>query len=165
MRIRLNVGCGGDVREGWINMDINPGSRLDICKADIRAIPMPNGSVHELVAQDVLEHIPYADDFQTIRHWADKLAPGGTLTIRTPDMTAIIKGYQDGQYPFTQFVRLVFGGQEYETNFHKSGFNIPYLQQLVVQAGLVVEKCEPVPITPGCEATDGRNLILVARKP
>lgn len=89
MSLRLNLGCGKDVREGWVNIDLNeaPG----VVPADLNS----PGWHHELSgilrADDLVEH---SDAFHVIEHLTNPLGfmqglwavtkPGGTCEIRCP---------------------------------------------------------------------------------
>ena len=52
---KINLGCGFDHREGWVNIDaiaaVHPTSFM-ICTS----LPFADDSVIEVLAQDILEH-------------------------------------------------------------------------------------------------------------
>lgn len=55
--MRLNLGCGRDIREGWVNVDLYGESVL---KHDLNVRPWPfeNDSAEEVIMHHVLEHLP-----------------------------------------------------------------------------------------------------------
>ena len=55
--MKLNLGCGTDYIEGWVNID-NGNTKCDI-KHDIESFPWPieNSCVDEIKMQHILEHI------------------------------------------------------------------------------------------------------------
>ena len=58
---RLNLGCGYDRREGFLNVDLHAFHDPDLV-GDVRSLPaLPSGRYTEIVAQDVLEHLERAD--------------------------------------------------------------------------------------------------------
>ncbi len=80
---KLNLGCGKDVRDGWINCDnaekLPPGViRMDAGKP----FPFPSNHFVEIYASHVLEHIHNYED--TIIECHRVLKPGGLLTVRVP---------------------------------------------------------------------------------
>lgn len=80
MSLRLNVGCGRDLRPGFVNVDESPLHTGIRASAD--ALPFPNGSASEVLALHVLEHVPNLD--ATMREIARVLIPGGVLTATVP---------------------------------------------------------------------------------
>lgn len=58
---RLNIGCGKDYREGWINIDISPGVMADMY-IDAFSFPwkkLPASHFETVVVRHLVEHIPH----------------------------------------------------------------------------------------------------------
>lgn len=59
--MKLHLGCGRDVREGYVNLDSVPGPRIDVVHDldDLAARPLPfeADTFDELLASHLLEHI------------------------------------------------------------------------------------------------------------
>tara|TARA_R110002012_G_scaffold47496_2_gene124502 strand:- start:2394 stop:3008 length:615 start_codon:yes stop_codon:yes gene_type:complete len=59
--IKLNLGCGKVIREGWVNHDIMPGPGVDLIydleSCGIEPFPLPDDSVEEIHASHLIEHI------------------------------------------------------------------------------------------------------------
>lgn len=83
---RLNVGCGRDVRRGWVNLDRAPLPGVDVVH-DLDAGPLPfeNDCFDEVLCRDVLEHV---DLLAAMRELHRVLRPGGRLRIRVPHFTS-----------------------------------------------------------------------------
>jgi len=84
---KLNLGCGSDIRKGWINLDSTALAGVDVVH-DIEKLPLPfsNEEFDEILAQDVLEHMT---DYVPVLHDLHRiLKKGGTLTIRVPHFTS-----------------------------------------------------------------------------
>src|SRR6516225_5520478 len=86
---KLNLGCGWDLREGYINVDFQPFHNPDLV-ADVRDLSsLPSGWFEEIVAQDVLEHLPRLDTLRTLAEWNRLLCLGGFLHLRMPNIIGL----------------------------------------------------------------------------
>lgn len=83
---RLNVGCGVDVKQGWINLDSANLPGVDVVH-DIQVHPLPFGDSEFdfILCQDVLEHVEY---IPVLRELHRILKKGGSLVIRVPHFTS-----------------------------------------------------------------------------
>jgi SAM-dependent methyltransferase len=80
---RLNLGAGGDILAGWVNTDIVALPGIDmIWDLDIGPWPWENGSITEVRAVDVFEHV--ADPILFMCECWRVLKPGGVVRIRSP---------------------------------------------------------------------------------
>lgn len=141
---RLNLGCGWDKRPGWLNVDLFDFHGPDLV-ADVTDLPMlPSGAFTELLAQDVLEHLPRAKTVSTLAEWSRLLAPGGTITVRVPSLpdAAAMLSRPDRQAPAAadEVIHLIYGTQAYGGDFHLSGYTFRTLAHQLAGAGLLL--CE-----------------------
>ncbi len=83
---KLNLGCGRDIKEGWINLDSANIPGVDVVH-DIEKLPLPfhDEEFNEILAQDILEHVEYIPVLKDIHRI---LKNGGLLTIRVPHFTS-----------------------------------------------------------------------------
>ncbi len=83
---KLNVGCGRDVRKGWLNLDAValPGVDLvfDLLECGNKRIPLPDNSVEEFQMSHILEHIPNALPLMEELYRLAK--PDAICTVRVP---------------------------------------------------------------------------------
>jgi SAM-dependent methyltransferase len=81
--MRLNLGCGTLPEPGWVNVDLADCPGVDVVQdLDVAPWPWPDGSVAEIQALDVFEHVDRPVLFMVECHRV--LRPGGQLLIRTP---------------------------------------------------------------------------------
>ncbi len=162
---RLNLGCGTDLREGYVNVDFR-----EPCdeKWDITQSPWPveDDSIDEILMFDIFEHVSYlcADSvlFQTWR----VLKPEGYVDIQVPDFEhcsyaaldtgaylcnscgassnrfSFVKGKRSccecGQSVYDigrAAIQRLYGGQDYEGNFHFNAFTKELLVEQLKRVG------------------------------
>jgi SAM-dependent methyltransferase len=83
---KLNLGCGTDIREGWVNLDIAALPGVDVVH-DINVLPLPfeDGVFDEILCNDILEHV---DLVPVLKECHRILAPGGLMKIEVPHFTS-----------------------------------------------------------------------------
>jgi SAM-dependent methyltransferase len=83
---RLNLGCGTDIRPGFVNLDVAPLPGVDVVH-DLDELPLPfeAGAFAEIVCKDLLEHV---DLIAVLRECHRILVPGGSLHMQSPHFTA-----------------------------------------------------------------------------
>jgi SAM-dependent methyltransferase len=84
--VRLNVGCGRHVLEGWLNLDRHAGPGVDVV-ADLeslreRPLPLAEGSVDEFLVSHVIEHV--RDSLGLMEELWRVAKPGALAVIRVP---------------------------------------------------------------------------------
>ena len=88
MAMRLNLGCGSDYRDGWLNVDSDPDVRADM-HCDMVYVDLPPASVSQVVAHHSFEHVPTG----LLPMWLGGIAraclPDATVEIWTPHYTSI----------------------------------------------------------------------------
>jgi predicted SAM-dependent methyltransferase len=89
---KLQIGCGTNVLEGWLNTDINPpkeGLFLDATKR----LPFDDFTFHYIFCEHLIEHLEYQEGINLLRECFRILKPGGKLRIATPDIRFLIELY------------------------------------------------------------------------
>lgn len=83
---RLNVGCGTDIRTGWVNLDSANLQGVNVVH-DLESLPLPfeDNIFDEILCQDVLEHLNYIPVLQDLHRI---LKPSGRITIRVPHFSS-----------------------------------------------------------------------------
>lgn len=93
--IKLNLGCGPNAKNGWLNIDLF--NRTADLQLDLREPwPFPDNTVSYIYSEHVFEHF----DFHTeVPHFLAEavrvLEPGGTFDIVVPDTEEPLKSYGD----------------------------------------------------------------------
>lgn len=94
--IKLNVGCGTDYKEGWINIDNNSDDNIEELDLnwDLRnPLPYKDNSVDFIFNEHFIEHLTVEEGQAAIKDFMRILKPGGVLRIATPDLEVTIDKY------------------------------------------------------------------------
>lgn len=110
--MKLDIGAGPTAEDGWRSWDIKDGG-------DARRIDLPDGSVDEIRACHVLEHLGLADTLPTLKEWHRVLRSGGRLYVAVPDFERIATAFL-ARFPDLNLERYVVGGQTDEHDFHRT---------------------------------------------
>lgn len=136
--MRLHIG-GTEARDGWEIFNIMEGPGVDHV-GDCRDLSrFKDGSVEEIYASHVLEHLSYQDAMpQALREWNRVLVAGGRALISVPDFDVICRLFVDPARDEEQrffLMRIAFGGQMDPHDFHFMGFTREFLGYFLGQAG------------------------------
>jgi predicted SAM-dependent methyltransferase len=135
---KLNLGCGFDIRSGYLNIDFQDFHKPDIV-ADIRKLDMlPSNFYEEIVAQDCLEHFPRYDTEPALAEWSRLLKSGGILKLRVPNLIGLLELFlwESKQSVEEQktLVQCMYGTQAYDGDWHFTGFTQILLEHYLKQA-------------------------------
>ena len=151
-RYGLNIGCGKEYRESepqtdsviktkWTNLDGDPAVRADVRFRLDRIHERYAGFFDEIIAKDVLEHVPCNNDspdawLAALQSWCWCLAPGGTLWVQVPDIEAILKQFHDGTIDEATMNRVIFGTNTGVYDRHYRMFLLRELRKTMIDFGL-----------------------------
>ncbi len=136
--IRLHV--GGQVRHpDWKILDVRPGPDVDYVCACTELSVIDDESVSEIYASHVIEHLGYQSDLaRALREFNRVLVPQGILRISVPDLRALCGLFVDSTLSFGErfhVMRMMFGGQVNEADFHYVGLDEAILTMYLQRAG------------------------------
>jgi predicted SAM-dependent methyltransferase len=137
---RINIGCGWDHRDGYLNVDFQDFHKPDLL-ADVRDLSMlPSDHYVEVIAQDVLEHLERDEIDPALNEWARLLKVGGTLVVRVPDIMGVARLI--AKLPTIEhhhaMVHAILGTQAYTGDYHHASFTELTLRHSLHQAGFEV---------------------------
>ena len=136
----LDVGCGfgafvAMMRErGWDAEGVDPspavvaaalGKGRPVRLGTLEGVQDERGAYDVVTMFYVLEHLP--DPMGALRRVSDLLAPGGTILIRVPDTTPIVR----------LLAPLGLGGTLYDPRFHLYDFSPAVLRKMLRRTGFV----------------------------
>ena len=132
--IKLHLGCGTKYIEGYNNIDIRYLPGVDEVN-NIRFLRnyKPN-TVDVIYACHVLEHFSRWEYKTVLTRWFEILKPGGVLRLAVPDFEAICTHYLKTK-DLNSITGLLFGGQDYDENYHYVTFDYFSLVQDLISIG------------------------------
>ncbi len=140
---KLNVGCGFDHRQGYVNVDMHDRHKPDVVANVLDLAAFPTGYYEELVAQDVLEHVTREDVRKALFEWNRVLALGGKIFIRTTELGGLFRLLEAPENQAIEdqerLIQNIFGTQAYQGDFHLSGFTEPLFRYYLWEAGFEVD--------------------------
>lgn len=135
--VRLNLGCGNDIRSGYLNLDINP-ENSSIINCDVRILPFKDNSVSEIIANDILDLFSHREIDNILKEWHRVLVDNGEITIRVPNLKAQIETYAKGDWDADVFTYMLFGSQTNPLDFRAVAFDIKSLSARLLRAGFKI---------------------------
>ena len=88
--IRLNLGCGEYHLQGFINIDRFANVNPDLL-ADVLYLPYQPGTIDEIYAGHLLEHLTFEEGQNALKYWYGLLKSGGVIGITVPDFDVLAK--------------------------------------------------------------------------
>lgn len=130
---KLHLGCGTKHLEGYTNIDIRYLPGVDEVN-NIRFLRnYKENSVDEIYACHVLEHFGRWEYKDVLKRWFEILKPGGILRLAVPDFESIVLYYNKTK-DLKSLIGLLYGGQDYDENYHFITFDkyslVPELKQI-----------------------------------
>lgn len=132
--IKLHIGCGKRYIPGFVHIDLADYPHIDY-KSDVSDLSMFEDNSADLIyACHVLEHFKRYETERVLTEMYRVLKPGGILRVAVPDFEAIVTVYE--KYRDMELIKgLLYGGQDYEYNFHYVAFDFKYLEKLLTKVG------------------------------
>lgn len=136
--LRLHVG-GKERKEGWKILNIQSGPDVDFIGDCTDLGQFADASVDEIYASHVLEHLGYQTELpRALAGFHRVLRPGGTARISVPDFDVLCRLFLDPRAKLLDrfhVMRMAFGGQMDEHDYHRVGLAYDMLSQYLLQAG------------------------------
>ncbi len=147
--LRLNLGCGMQIMEGYINIDERKLPGVDLV-ADVGKLPFEKASVTEIYAAHLVEHVLEFDLKQHILpYWHDLLKADGKLVIVCPDAEHMILEYTKNNFHWDSLRKVTYGAQDYGGNFHYNMFTAESLSKILSDCGFRDLSCEKARLVNG----------------
>jgi predicted SAM-dependent methyltransferase len=139
---RLNFGCGYDKRDGYVNVDSDPACAPDVLLVNNDLSVLPSNTFEEILALDVLEHIPRTQTLPVLVDWAELLVEGGRIRVETSSISGVAAKLASDPSFASQFgwTQCLFGTQAHPGDFHCTGFTDTTLSVHLLAAGFEISR-------------------------
>ncbi|MEX0808201.1 MAG: methyltransferase domain-containing protein [Dongiaceae bacterium] len=136
--LRLHIG-GRQVKDGWKILDVRPGPHVDFVGRCTDLSQFADGSVAGVYSAHVFEHLGFRSELpQALAEVRRVLSPGARFYISVPDLDRLCRLFIRPDLPLDlriRVVKMIFGQQAHEFDFHKFGFSFETLTFHLAQAG------------------------------
>jgi predicted SAM-dependent methyltransferase len=173
---RLNLACGPNRKEDWINIDLTDGVDL---KLDLRErLPFSAESVEVIYSAHFFEHLNYPSEVLSfLRECYRVLIPGGSFSVGVPDAEPLLIAYANRDEQEFKFIRQMRWHPEWcdtpmhHVNYlfrqgdeHKYAYDCETLALILTCAGFV--EVSRRDFDPALDSESRReSLFMKARKP
>lgn len=136
--LRLHIG-GQEPHPEWKIVNIMPGKFTDYVRSCTDLSIFPDGSVAEIYASHVMEHLGYQRELgRALKEFNRILTPGGRLRVSVPDLPTLCRIYLDparDSEARLMVMRMMYGGQIDDGDFHFVGLNEELMRSYLQRAG------------------------------
>lgn len=136
--LRLHIG-GIEPRPGWKILNIQAGPHVDFIGSCTDLSQFQDASVAEVYASHVFEHLGYQAELPAVLAGIRRiLRPGGCLRISVPDLDILCRMFVHpalGPQERFHLMRIIYGGQTDDHDFHKVGLTLEFLGHFLTRNG------------------------------
>lgn len=134
--IQLHLG-GIEPKDGWVNLNIQPGPAVDIVGTCDDLSMFADGSCSIVYASHVLEHLPLERAFQCLKEVHRVLGAGGQLMVSVPNIAVIMDLFSKTSNIKHKFyiMKLAFGGGVDPYDHHNFGYDYGIMRHLLSNSG------------------------------
>ena len=136
-RLKLHIG-GKQPKDGWTILNALDGEGVDYVGNVLDLSAFPDACCEAIYASHVMEHVGQKDFLATLQGIHRILCNGGDFYFSVPDLEALCKLFLDPRLDISQryhVMRMMFGGQTDEYDFHYIGLNHEFMLDFFREAG------------------------------
>jgi len=145
--LALNIGCGSNKIEGYVNIDAEESCKPDIVHNMLeKALPYEDGTVDRIVFFHCIEHVRKGYHPGILAEFYRVLKVDGQIYISYPNFWECARRWHENSGALRKFWEAtLYGRQLYETDYHVCAMNPDELGEMLNQCGFknVVSRPEP----------------------
>ncbi len=140
--MQLELGAGERPTPGYVHLDERPLPDIEyVGDATKLTTIVPPESCTTIRAAHLLEHFPHGETVSVLEEWHRALSQDGLLLLEVPNLewqanaiaNPVVRGTA-GKVT-EDIIEMIFGEQNYEGNYHKTGFTATVLAEKLALAG------------------------------
>jgi len=135
--MKLHIG-GKEIKEGWKILNIQKNDGVDFVGSITDLSQFEDESIDEIYASHVVEHIDQKNIKKTLKGINRVLKNDGKFYISVPDLDILCRIFIEKTAPLKvkfHVMRMMFGGQIDEFDYHYFGWNYEFLNSYLIEAG------------------------------
>lgn len=145
--MKLNLGCGLNKLEGFVNIDIDSSLNPDACYDFSKGIEEDDDSVEQIVLYHTIEHIPKRLWNGIFGEIYRVLQMDGKFYISFPEFGDCVKNYFENCKGMQEFWEAtIYGRQLSPSDFHVSICERDRIKRRLIQCGFKIDYCGPEPL-------------------
>jgi hypothetical protein len=135
--MKLNLGCGNDIRDGYINVDYFIKNNPLVVQKDFRDLSWIDSKqpIDEILAIDIIQYVRYTDISNVLAGWISKIEKGGSLYISAPDYDLIANMIKYNRLNIDTINNLLFGPPNPNNIYNYSVYNLYNITELLKNLG------------------------------
>ena len=135
--MKLHIG-GKQIKDGWKILNIQKNDGVDFVGSISDLSQFDDNSIEEIYASHVVEHVDQKNIKKTLEGIYRVLKNDGKFYISVPDLDVLCRIFIDNKAPAKvkfHVMRMMFGGQTDEFDYHYFGWNYEFLNSYLIEAG------------------------------
>ena len=135
--MKLHIG-GKEIKEGWKILNIQKNDGVDFVGDITDLSQFEDESIDEIYASHVVEHIDQKNIKKTLKGINRVLKNDSKFYISVPDLDILCRIFIEKTAPLKvkfHVMRMMFGGQIDEFDYHYFGWNYEFLNSYLIEAG------------------------------
>jgi len=139
--MKINLGCGGDYKEGYLNVDAFDSTVADKIMSSID-LKIPDNTADEILASQLIEHLGIAGSLYTFSECFRVLKPKKQLIIETPNLQITFEKYVKGDREARKNLLPWIYGVDIPGMIHRFCYPDDLLEETLKKIGFVNMKKE-----------------------
>lgn len=135
--MKLHIG-GKEIKEGWKILNIQKNEGVDFVGSISNLSQFDDETIEAIYASHVVEHIDQNNIKKTLNGIYRVLKKNGKFYVSVPDLDILCRIFLEKKAPPKvkfHVMRMMFGGQIDEYDYHYFGWNYEFLNSYLVEAG------------------------------